>query len=117
MLPKITYGKLIKRLEQIKINWAKDAETAPYPYCIRSVLRDAIDHLITQDKINPPLRASGHTGRTELINQTIAYLVSKNLVSCPLTGSGILYPVSSVIANQLASNAKLRSFFQSAIVQ
>jgi len=91
MLPKITYRKLLKRLEQIRADWLKDAETANIPYCVRPTLHSSIDYLITQDKIS----TMGHSGRSALIEQTIAHLVTKNLVSCPVTGSGILYPIGS----------------------
>lgn len=100
MLPKITYRKLLKRFEQIQASWMKDAQTAKIPYCVKTTLRDAIDHLITQDKV----RAVGSGGRQWLIDQTINHLVLKNLVSSPLTGSGILYPVGS--AEQLPDRLK-----------
>lgn len=95
MLPKITYKKLLKRLEQIQANWMKDAQTAKIPYCVRTTLRNTIDHLITQDKV----RTIGSGSREALIDQTIHHLIIKNLVSSPLTGAGILYPVGS--ADQL----------------
>lgn len=103
MLPKITYRKLLKRLDQIKANWSKDAETAAIPYCIKSSLHTAIDHLITQDRVR--IIGSGARGREAFIDQVIAGLIIKNLVSTPLTGSGVLYPVGS--AEQLSGKFKL----------
>ena len=90
MLPKKAYSKVVQGLRKIKESWDEDRAENPHlvPYEIDSQLRGLIETVIREEHV--PCYGRDH--RANLTTETIAYLLSKGLVTGSPYG-GLMFPL------------------------